>query len=102
MGKRIYCVVSVAVVIALVFAAAVIVEERYMRSRERDIYPKGVIVEELDYYDDSVIVSDANGFLWSFQGCEDYEVGDILALIMDGRGTPEIFDDAIVDVRCAY
>ena len=101
MTKKLYIAVSFLLFIALVFSIAVIVEERYWNLMERNLYPKSVVVETVDAENDIVIVADSNGFLWGFSGCEDWQVGDVAAMIMDSRGTREIFDDAIVVVQCA-
>ncbi len=102
MAKKLYAAVSILLFGALVFAYAIIIEERYCESLERNLYPKGVTIEELDRVNDMVIASDINGNLCGFHGCEDWEIGDIVAMIMDARGTPEIYDDVIVQTRCAY
>ena len=100
--RNLYRVISILLIAALAFTAAAIIEERYWNSRERELYPKGVTVEVLDRENDLVIASDLFGNLWGFKGCEDLEIGDVLALIMDSKGTLEIYDDAIVSLRCAY
>ena len=44
-------------------------------------------------------VEDSNGNLWSFNGVEDWQVGDGCALIMHDNSTSEIVDDTIVSTR---
>ena len=65
----------------------------------RDFYPTSAVVESVDYSTDTVIVRDNAGFLWGFLGCEDYQVNDEVAMIMDGKRTDMVFDDTIVIVR---
>ena len=64
-----------------------------------NLYPNAAEIVEID--NDLVICSDGAENLWAFWGAEDYETGDIVALIMDSRGTPDIHDDTIVAVRYA-
>lgn len=66
------------------------------------LYPLSTIVTKLDKENDLVIVTDANGNEWSFNGIEDTLLNDICSLIMYDNNTPEIYDDEIVDVRCAW
>lgn len=68
-----------------------------------EIYPEIARVVELDYDDDTVTVETFMGFLFVFEGCEDWAEGDACAMIMDDCGTAEITDDKIVMVRyCAW
>ena len=61
-----------------------------------EIYPETARVVEVNYDEDTVTVETFNGFLFVFEGCEDYMEGDGVALIMDDHGTEEIFDDEII------
>lgn len=65
------------------------------------LYPAAAEVVELDRTADTVMCSDAAGNLWTFYGTEDYETGDLVALLMDGRGTDDIHDDRIISARYA-
>lgn len=56
-------------------------------------------VVELNYIEDTVTVRDANGFLWDFYGCEDYDTGDLVSMVMNDKGTDFIDDDKVVNVR---
>lgn len=86
---------AIALVIAIFAAASCAASANYM-----GFYPKATIVTELDYENDLVIIEDFNGFLWSFEGIEDWIVNDICSLLMYDNGTSEtIFDDIIVDVH---
>ena len=62
-------------------------------------YPMTTIVVNLDHEKDVVTCKDFNGFLWQFEGCEDWQEGDICSMIMNDNGTPKIFDDEIISVR---
>lgn len=61
-------------------------------------YPAGFIVTEVNKDSDIVTIESSTGFLFQFSGCEDWEIGDGCAAIMDRCGTPEVIDDKIVRV----
>lgn len=61
-----------------------------------DVYPMTAKVVEVNYDEDTVTVETFTGFLFSFEGCEDWAEGDCASLIMDDNGTEKIFDDMIV------
>ena len=61
-----------------------------------EIYPLTAKVVEINYDDDIVTVETFTGFLFSFEGCEDWTEGDCVSLIMDDNGTEKIFDDEII------
>lgn len=62
-------------------------------------YPTCGTVTEINRENGKVVVKDFNGNLWAFEGSEDWIEGDICAMIMSDEGTPEIYDDVIVQVR---
>ena len=64
-----------------------------------ELYAMSARVVELDPERDIVTVENTQGFLWEFYGCEDWEIGDACACVMNDRGTERIFDDKIVSVR---
>lgn len=64
-----------------------------------ELYAKSGKIVELDEENDLVIFIDCNGFLWSFEGIEDWNVGDWCAVIFNTMGTDIIFDDKIISVR---
>lgn len=64
------------------------------------VYPSSAVVVSLDYDNDVVTVQDANGFLWSFHGCEDYYENDMVSLIFSNNGTPDsVLDDIIISAK---
>lgn len=64
------------------------------------LYSKSTVVVELNYSDDIVVCEDFNGNLWTFNGTEDWCVGDICSMIMSDNNTPDnIYDDTIEEVR---
>lgn len=65
-----------------------------------EIYPKTAIIREVDYEEDIVLCEDCNGNIWAFGEVEDWDIDDIVSMIMDDNNTPEtIYDDIIVMVR---
>jgi hypothetical protein len=64
-----------------------------------EIYPRTMVVSEINAETDTVILTDTVGYVWEFCGVEDWEVGDICSCIMDTNGTENITDDIIVDAR---
>lgn len=64
-----------------------------------DLRPVTAKVVELDYASDTVTVETASGFLFAFEGCEDYEIGDFVSAIMHTNGTPNITDDRFLTVH---
>lgn len=69
----------------------------YNANQISHLYPLTTTVTEIN--NDTVTVEDSNGNLWSFDGAEDWEVGDGCALIMDDNSTSEIVDDVIISAK---
>jgi len=66
------------------------------------VYPLTAQIVELDRANDIVTCEDGAGLLWQFEGCEDWEEGDIASLLMNDNATPDnVFDDIIEMVRYA-
>ena len=64
-----------------------------------NIYPLLTTVTGVDRDKDLVTVEDNNGFIWQFEGTDDWEEGDLCNCLMDSRGTEKIFDDEIIMTR---
>lgn len=62
------------------------------------IYSRVGTVCAIDEVRNSVLVVDGVNFKWEFFGVEDWEVGDMVSMIMDDNGTDFIEDDIIIDV----
>lgn len=69
----------------------------YNANQFSHLYPLTTTVTEIK--NDTVTVEDSNGNIWSFDGAEDWEVGDGCALIMDDNSTSEIVDDVIISAK---
>lgn len=68
-------------------------------SASAEIYPQAFIVGNIK--DDTLILIDCNGNEWLWEGAEDYDIGDIVAAIMDDNDTMIIYDDIIVTLHYA-
>lgn len=63
-------------------------------------YPKTTVCLAVNHQTDTVTVADCNGTEWQFNGCQDFEEGDLIALIMNDNGTQNyIWDDTVVTAR---
>lgn len=76
---------------ALATAAAITVTSTF--------YP--AIMEITNISGDVVTMETATGHVYEMTGAEDYMTGDLVALIMDDNGTPEVTDDKIISARYA-
>lgn len=65
----------------------------------KNYYPKTAVVVVLDYNEDLVVVKDANGQRWCFEGTEDWAIDDVASLLMNDNGTEIIYDDEIVKAQ---
>ena len=89
-----------AVIIAiLVVIIMFLIPGKVNAQAKENIYPNAGIVIDLDKANDLVIFQDFSGQEWDFKGVEDYMIGDIIAVIMNDKGTESIYDDEIIDVR---
>lgn len=64
-----------------------------------EIYPAVAIVASVDEAADTVAAELANGLVYEFYGAEDWQTGDLAALLLDDNGTASVFDDKIVSAR---
>ena len=70
---------------------------------ESEVYPLAVRVDALDQQRDVVRFADGAGIAWEIVGIEDWQIGDVAALLMDDSGTPDfVFDDRIVEARYGF
>lgn len=64
------------------------------------IYPSTMVITDIDYATDTVVVENATGFVYTFEGVEDLLPGDFMSVIMYNNGTPwTIEDDQVVSAR---
>lgn len=64
-----------------------------------NLYPMTAKVFQIDRERDVATVTNFAGESFEFRGVEDFEIGDVVSLIMDDNGTPNIRDDKIVDIK---
>lgn len=92
--QTLFIIISLAI-IASTFDKSIC--QLYNANQQKHLYPLTTTVTEID--NDTVTVEDSNGNIWSFDGAEDWEVGDGCALIMDDNSTSEIIDDTIISAK---
>ena len=69
-------------------------------SKSGNTYPKTTICLAVNHQTDVATVADCNGTEWQFNGCQDFEEGDLIALIMNDNDTPDnIWDDTVLTAR---
>lgn len=95
--KKSTSIVVIVLVAALVFGLCGVLMNQLLNPA--DTYALTTKVVELDHENDVVVCEDFNGNLWEFYGCEDWQIDDIASLLMDGNGTPTIYDDEIMSAR---
>lgn len=91
---------TICLIIALAITAAFMdlsLAKLYNANQISHFYPLSTTVTEIE--NDTVTIEDSNGNLWSFDGAEDWQVGDGCALIMYDNSTREIIDDTIISTR---
>lgn len=88
------------IIVALAIVATMVdktICQLYNANQISHLYPLTTTVTQIN--NDTVTVEDSNGILWSFNGAEDWQVGDGCALIMHNNSTSEIMDDTIISTR---
>jgi hypothetical protein len=80
----------------LIAIALILILTAIAMTASAEIYPLTAKVVEVNYDDDIVTVETFTGFLFSFEGCEDWMEEDCASLIMDDNGTESILDDKII------
>lgn len=70
-------------------------------SASAEIYPQTFVVGDIDKPTNAIAFIDYNCNIWTWEGIEDWMIGDIAAAIMDDNGTETIYDDMIITLRYA-
>lgn len=66
------------------------------------LYARTAKIAEVDYGTGTITLVDGAGLVWQLTGCEDYDVGDLVSLLMSDAGTSEsVLDDVIVSASYA-
>lgn len=97
--KKLTSIVCIIIVILVCYAPVIVLACTRNTNSETNLYPTTAVVYELDRENDLVTVKDANGNLWQFEGCEDWDINDICSMLMDDCVTTSIYDDEIVMIR---
>ena len=88
---------TIKTIIAAVLAATIlIILAACSAPKPSETYASVATVTEVNYDTDTVICIDAAGNLWEFTETDDWQVGDLVALLMDNNGTSNIYDDIIL------
>lgn len=92
--QTLFIIISLAIVATMTDKS---ICQLYNANQQKHLYPLTTTVTEIN--NDTVTVEDATGNIWSFNGAEDWQVGDCCALIMHDNSTSEIIDDTIISTR---
>ena len=83
--------ITISVIIILLLAALSI-----PASNPNFLYPKACIITAIDYEKDLVTIETASGLIYEFYGVEDYDTGDLVAVLFFGGVTEKVTDDIIL------
>lgn len=97
--KKSTAIVVIILVAVLVFGLCGAFTNQLLATVRTNTYAMTCEVVELDCENDLVILVDANGFEWAWEGIEDWQIGDCASMLMDSNGTAEIFDDVILSMN---
>ena len=64
-----------------------------------DVYWRGAGVYKLDAKKDVVKLKDADGRKFTLKGVQDWELGDVIMILMWDNDTADVSDDKAVDYR---
>ena len=88
--------VAIIVAVLLLFMMVGIAHHAGIQDGKRGMYPDTAIIVALHRDADLVTVCDVGGIVRQFRGCEDYNVGDLVRMLMWDAGTPNsVYDDEI-------
>ena len=87
------------IAIALIFITLVAIGCTTVKTTKENLYALSTVVIKVDRENDIVTFEDFNGNMWEIEGCEDWEINDIGALLMNNNGTENIYDDEIVQAH---
>jgi hypothetical protein len=92
-------IVTIILTMTLILACSVCFAESAVDEFASHIRPLCGIVIEVNYGENYIAIEDFTGNVWEWEGAEDWQEGDIAAMIMDDNGTESIFDDIILDIQ---
>lgn len=88
--------VTCLVVIAISAVTLAVAVWRYTDYEPFTAYPATGYVVDIDIDRNVVTFEDADGYLWEIDGIEDWEPGDLAALLMHDSGTPDNVEDDVI------
>lgn len=91
--------ISAALAVTVTATAAATLTPAEQENAADHVWSLATVVVEVDESANTVTTQDSSGFLWSFTGTEDWVIGDGCALTFYDNGTPEIFDDVILNTH---
>lgn len=97
MEKKLFTAVLLLAI--LMFAFGIFVGLVGNKETKNETYALTGKVVNIAYATDTVTIVDCNSNYWQFKGTEDYEINDIVACIVDTKGTDLIKDDEIISAR---
>lgn len=92
-------IITAILALALILTCSTCFAESAVDEFASHIRPLCGVVVEVNYKEDYIAIEDFTGNVWEWEGVEDWQEGDIAALIMDDNGTENIFDDIILDIQ---
>ena len=87
------------IAVALILVTLATIGCTTFKTTKENFYALSTVVVKVDRENDIVTFKDFNGNMWEIEGCEDWEVNDIGALLMNDKGTETIYDDEIVQAH---
>ena len=63
------------------------------------VYPETMVITSMDKKTDVVTLETSNGNIYEMTGCEDYNVGDVVSMVMYDSATPKVQDDVILSAK---
>lgn len=83
--------------IIILYFAVIVGAEAHGEATPEGFYPRAGRIVEINDQEDFFVVQDGAGFLWEVGEVEDFQEGDIVAMIMwDANTLHVITDDAVV------
>ena len=83
----------------IILALALTLTLTLILCQQEEIYPRTMVVYEINHKLDVVMLKDSTGLIWAFNGVEDWKIGDICSCILNTNGTEIIYDDTIVTTK---
>lgn len=90
--KKLFAIIGVCFIFSAIFTV-----KNTEIEKENRIYPQTFKVVNIE--NDVVTLENFEGYIFQFEGAEDWMIGDICSCIMDSKNTDSIFDDEILEKR---